>query len=70
MSAKLLSTKWGPFADDPGSPLMNLGNEAAWDQVYEIELEEFRRRQRAKLAAPETGHDQKSEQRASPTNAR
>ena len=70
MNTKLLSTKWGPFADDPGSPLMNLGNEAAWDQVYEVELEEFRRRQRVKLTAPETGPDQESERRPPPMNAR
>jgi hypothetical protein len=51
MDAKFFSTKWGAFADNPNSPLLDMGNEAAWDQMYERELEDFRRRQRAKAAA-------------------
>lgn len=51
MDAKFFSAKWGAFADNPNSPLLDMGNEAAWDQMYERELEDFRRRQRAKAAA-------------------
>jgi hypothetical protein len=51
MDAKFFSTKWGAFADNPNSPLLDMGNEVAWGQMYERELEDFRRRQRAKAAA-------------------
>jgi hypothetical protein len=44
MDAKFFSTKWGAFADNPNSPLLDMGNETAWDQMYERELEDFRRR--------------------------
>ncbi len=71
MGVKFLSTKWGPFADDPGSPFLDMGNEAAWDRVYKRELEDFRRRQRAKLttSAPHS-RDDDQEQAASFSKAR
>jgi hypothetical protein len=71
MDVKFLSTKWGAFADDPSSPLLDMGNEAAWDRMYKRELEDFRRRQRAKLVAS-TPHlrEDNPEPAASPSKAR
>jgi hypothetical protein len=71
MDVKFFRTKWGAFADDPNSPLLDMGNEAVWDRMYERELEEFRRRQRAKIVAstPYLKADD-SDVTTSPSNAR
>jgi len=70
MTVKFFSTKWGAFADNPNSPLLDMGNEAVWDQMYERELKEFRRRQRAKIVASTSYlKEDASEPAASPPKA-